>query len=93
MQPPVTRRAESQTDGIVQHVDPVSRELAALVEGVPVTFDIPPDCPVVLRGERVKLRMVLPRDLVRVTYADARDSLVARLVEVQSGQPPPGLSG
>ena len=45
-------------------------------------FDVPPGCPVVLRGDPVKLRMVLPGDLVRVTYEEVRGSRVARLVEV-----------
>jgi hypothetical protein len=92
MQPLVTRRTESQTDGVVQHVDTVNRELAALVGGALVTFDVPPGCPVVLRGERVKLRLVQPGDPVRVTYTGARGPLVACAVEVPGGHPPPGRS-
>jgi hypothetical protein len=92
MQTPLTRRAESQTDGVVQRIDTVSRELTARVGTAVVTFDVPPDCPVVLRGERVKLRLVQPGDRVRVTYAPLRDALVARVVEVQGGCPGHGLS-
>ena len=68
------------------------RELAALVEGILVTIYVPPDCNVVLRGERVKLRMVQPRDRVRVTYTELADSLVAREIEVRPAYPPASLS-
>ena len=53
---------------------------------------MPPGCVVVLRGEQVKLRMVQPGDRVRVTYAEERDSLVARVVEAQPGHLPFGVS-
>jgi hypothetical protein len=66
--------------------------LAALVEGLLVTIYVPPDCNVVLRGERVKLRMVQPRDRVRVTYTELADSLVAREIEVRPAYPPASLS-
>jgi hypothetical protein len=81
-----------QTNGIVQSVDTVNRELAALVGGVMVNIDVPPCCAVVLRGERVKLRLVQPGDFVRVTYAEVRGALVARTVEVQPGYSSGGLS-
>jgi hypothetical protein len=77
-----------EAEAVVCRVDPVSRELAALVEGVLVTVYVPPDCDVVLRGERVKLRMVQPRDRVRVTYKELPDSLVAREIEVQPASSP-----
>jgi hypothetical protein len=80
-----------RADGIVRAVDPVNRELAALVGGAVVTFDVPPGCAVVLRGERVKLRLIQPGDQVRVTYAAVRGCLVARAVEVHTGHLPRGL--
>ncbi len=80
-----------QTDGIVHVVDTINRELTALIGETLVSFDVPPGSRVVLRGEPVKLRLVQPGDLVRVTYAEVRDSLVARVVEAQPGQPPAGL--
>jgi hypothetical protein len=76
-----------KAEAVVHRVDPINRELAALVEGVVVTIYVPPDCAVVLRGERVKLRMVQPRDRLRVAYAQHADSLVAREIEVN---PRPG---
>jgi hypothetical protein len=76
---------------VVHRVDPVNRELAALVEGVPLTIYVPPECAVLLRGERVKLRMVQPRDRLRVAYTELADALVARAVEVQPAYPSPSL--
>ena len=81
-----------EAEAVVHRVDPVNRELAALVEGILVTIYVPPGCEVVLRGERVKLRMVQPRDRVRVTYTERTDSLVAREIEVQPPYPPAFLS-
>jgi hypothetical protein len=92
MQTPRAYRAEIQTDGIVRAVDVVNRELSALAGGALVSFSVPPGCVVVLRGEQVKLRMVQPGDRVRVTYAEERGSLVARVVEAQPGHPPFGIS-
>ncbi len=81
-----------EAEAVVHRVDPVNRELAALVEGVLVTLYVPPDCDVVLHGERVKLRMVQPRDRLRVTCTQRADSLVAREIEVQPGYPASRLS-
>jgi hypothetical protein len=81
-----------EAEAVVHRVDPVNRELAALVEGVLVTIYVPPDCAVVLHGERVKLRMVQPRDRVHVAYTELADSLVARAIEVQPAYPPPSLA-
>jgi hypothetical protein len=72
-------------EAVVHRVDPISRELTALIEGRLVNVYVPPDCDVFLRGERIKLRIVQPRDRVRVTLAALADSLIARVVEVQPG--------
>jgi hypothetical protein len=78
--------AAREAEGVIQRVDPVARELAALVGGSLVNIYVPPDCAVLLRGERVKLRMVQPRDRVRVAYSVA-DGLTAREVEVLPRRP------
>ena len=80
-----------EAEAVIRRVDPVNRELAALVEGVLVTIDVPPACEVILRGERIKLRMVQPRDRVRVTYTEFDNSLVARAIEVLPRYPAPSL--
>jgi hypothetical protein len=74
-----------EAEAVIHGVDPVNRELAALVEGVLVTIYVPPTCDVILRGERIKLRMVQPRDRVRVTYTEFANPIVARAIEVLPG--------
>jgi hypothetical protein len=74
-----------RVDGVVRRVDPVRRELEVLSAGARVIFDVRPGCVVTLRGERVKLRLVQPRDRVRVAYTEAPVGLVAAAVEVQPG--------
>lgn len=85
--PSVTGRAPLQVDGVVHGLDTVNRELTALVGGTLISFDVPPDCVVVLRGERVKLRLVQPGDRVRIAFAEIRSCRRARRVEVQTGHP------
>jgi hypothetical protein len=86
---PETRERTLRIEGIVQRVDTVNRELTLNSAGATVVIDVPSDCPILLRGERVKLRMIQPRDPVRVTCADNRSIHTARAVEVQSGSPLP----
>ena len=68
--------------GVIQEVDVLGRTLTVLVNGVPRVFDVAPDCPVVLHGERVKLRLVQPEDHVHVIYGPAPAGLLAQAVEV-----------
>ena len=69
-------------EGIVCQVDVINRELALLTKGTRVVFDVPPGCPIVLRGERVRLRLVQPRDRARLTYAIRRGRPTARSIHV-----------
>lgn len=69
--------------GVVHRVDTVNRELTVFVNGVLLTFDVPVGCAVILHGELVKLRMVQPRDRVKITYASRGGLQVARTIEVQ----------
>ena len=80
-----------EAEAVIHRVDPVNRELAALVEGVLVTIYVPPACEVFLRGERIKLRMVQPRDRVRVTYTESANPIVARAIEVLPRYPASSL--
>lgn len=69
--------------GTVQRTDLVGREITVLLpEGLRV-FDVPSDCPILLRGEPVKLRLIQPRDQVRVAIACHQGRQVAQLLEVQ----------
>jgi hypothetical protein len=74
-----------EAEVIIQRVDPVSRELGAVVAGVLVNIYVPPNCDIVLRGERIKFRMVQSGDRACVNYSRRGDFPVARLVEVQPG--------
>jgi hypothetical protein len=72
-------------DGVVGRVDPVSREVEVHAGGTTVSIDVRPDCIITLRGERVKLRLIQPRDRVRVAYAEYQGARVANALEVQPG--------
>jgi hypothetical protein len=82
-------RASEEIEGIIRRVDPVGREVEVHVAGTPVSLDIRPDCVITLRGERVKLRLLQPRDRVRVKYTEHFGARVADTIEVQPGGPAP----
>jgi hypothetical protein len=69
--------------GIVQQIDLIGRDLTVHLATGKAVFDIPPDCPIMLRGEQIKLRMVQPRDHVEVTFRRRPQRLVAERLEVQ----------
>jgi hypothetical protein len=74
-------------EGAVGQVDLINREVALCVGGRRVVFDVPPDCRIVLRGDRVRLRVVQLRDRARVTYTVCRGRPVARSIDVQADRP------
>lgn len=85
-------KVPAETELIVHNIDPVTRELSAVVAGILISIYVPSNCDIVLHGERVKLRMVQPGDNVRVTYKGRGHCFIARHVEVQPGcltAPPP----
>ncbi|HEY1379890.1 MAG TPA: hypothetical protein VGF55_24020 [Gemmataceae bacterium] len=73
-------------EGTVRQVDVINRELVLDAGGARVVFDVPPDCRIVLRGERVRLRVLQPRDRVRVGYAVRRGRPAARAIDVRAGR-------
>ena len=89
MQAPSDRRPSVHVDGVVRRVNPVSREVDLHAGGTTVSIDVRPDCVITLRGERVKLRMLQPRDRVRVTFTECQGARVADAVEVRTGGPAP----
>jgi hypothetical protein len=72
-----------QSAGVVHGVDTINRELAVFINGDLLTFDVPVNCKIVLHDERVRLRLVQPRDRVKITYEGHGRSLVAREIEAQ----------
>jgi hypothetical protein len=81
---PTSRPSAREARAVIHRVDPVNRELTALVDGSAVCVYVPPDCDILLRGERIKLRLVQPRDRIRLVYAPGAEAVVARRIEVQS---------
>lgn len=69
--------------GTLLQVDVVGREIVVLLPKGMAVFDVPPDCLVRLRGEPIKLRLIQPRDRVRIAFDDHQGRLIAHLLEVQ----------
>jgi hypothetical protein len=76
-------RREERAWGVVQGIDLVGRDVTVLLQTGVEVFDIPPDCPILLHGEQIKLRMVQPRDYVWITFHRTPQRAVAEKVEVQ----------
>jgi hypothetical protein len=86
--PPDVVCSAENAHGIVEHVDAVLRELLVLTEGGLKVIDVPVDCPIFLHGERIKLRMIQPRDHVKLRLRkfeleSGDETLTASSVEVQ----------
>jgi len=75
--------AAERVRGTVQRVDTVEREISVLLPTGLAVFDVPSDCPILLRGDPIKLRLIQPRDQVRIAFSDHEGRLIAQLLEVQ----------
>jgi hypothetical protein len=73
-------------NGIVQDVNLLDRDLTVSAGMEAAVFDVPPDCPVFLHGERIKLRLLQPRDIVSIAFVRCDERLVAQKVEVVPGR-------
>ena len=76
-----------QSVGVIHRVDPINRELAVVVNDDLLTFDVPVDCAIILHGERVRFRMLQPRDLVRITHRGRGRLRVALAIDAQPNDP------
>ena len=76
--------------GILQRLDLIDREITVRQESGSVTYAISSNCEVLLNGERVKLRMLQPRDHVRIAYRGRSEPPAALSVEARTrtSQPP-----
>src|SRR5690349_10629473 len=74
--------ATAEAVGIVQQVDVPGRALTLLTRDAVREFDVAADCAVLLHGERVKLRLLQPKDYAHVVYSRTRGRRVAHCVEV-----------
>lgn len=71
--------------GIIQNVNLLERDVTVSTRIGTAVVDIPPGCPVYLHGERIKLRMLQPKDIVSIAFVRRDERLIAQKVEVQSG--------
>jgi cobalt-zinc-cadmium efflux system membrane fusion protein len=78
--PPLAKRVA----GVIQAIDVLGRMLTLRSDGVSTTFDVAPDCVIVLHGERVKLRLVQPSDSAVVAYEQRPEGLWAHAVTVET---------
>ena len=69
--------------GNVKRVDLVSRELHVQTGTSLVVFDVPSDCPILLRYERVKLRLMQSGDRVSINFIQSGHRRVAILIHAQ----------
>jgi hypothetical protein len=72
-----------EVDGIIERVDVPGRELTVRVGHASRQFALAPGCPLVLHGERVKLRMLQALDRARLDYAREGENLIAYRVRVR----------
>jgi hypothetical protein len=80
----VTPEGESKLlkmDGVIQHVDIFNRDVRIFAKGSVTTFDVPPDCTILLNGENVKLRLLQTSDHVRVSYTHENAVRVAERID------------
>lgn len=68
-------------EGVLQGVDLLNRIVTVHRGRTAMTFDVPPACEVLLNGERVKLRLLQPRDRVFVTFDREKSPCSALSVE------------
>ena len=59
-------------EGTLLGVDLLNRIVMVRGDEAAWTFDVPASCEILLNGERVKLRLLQPRDRVFVTYRTYR---------------------
>ncbi len=71
-----------RVEGTVRQVDRVAREVGVEVGGTVLVFDVPPDCTILLNGQPVRLRLLLPKDRVEVDYSQGPDLPVAHAIRV-----------
>jgi hypothetical protein len=78
------------TEGVIQQVDPVSRELPVLIDGASRHFYVPLQCSISLNHEPVKMRLLQPQDRARLEYSIEHGVSTAHSITVQCcGEPEP----
>jgi hypothetical protein len=81
MRATTTESTPQVAHGVLQRLDVIDRKMTVRQESGVVTYAISSHCEVLLNGERVKLRMLQPRDHVRVAYRGRSEPPAALSVE------------
>ena len=76
-----------ELEGVIQQVNPVSRELVVLRNGNQINFYVPIDCQILLNDERVKLRLLQPMDQACISFTLENDHFVAHSIAVHWDSP------
>ena len=78
-------RSAREVEGIIQHVDPVGRELPVLVGGTPINFYVPLDCCISVNESPAKMRLLQPRDRARLEFTVEHGVTTAHSITVLAG--------
>ena len=70
----------------MREVNGLAREILLLTAAGEIAIDVPCDCEIVLRGQRIKLRLVQPGDSVAVSLVNRAGRYVASRIIVQPEQ-------
>jgi hypothetical protein len=81
-----------ELEGVIQQVDPVSREVVVQHDGQQISFYVPIDCKILLNDERVKLRMLQPMDQVYISFTRVHSHFVAHSIEMHWDSPAPRIA-
>lgn len=89
----IADRAPEVAHGVVQQVDLIDRGVIVRQDSGTKKYLVSANCEVLLNGERVKLRMLQPRDQVRIAYRPRGEGCVALSVEAvtRSSPSPPAI--
>jgi hypothetical protein len=84
VRPPVPKDA-GEVEGVIQHVDPVGRELPVLVNGASVHFYVPFQCTISINDEVVRMPYLRALDRARLSYSVEHGVLTAHTISVSPG--------
>jgi hypothetical protein len=73
--------------GTLSDVDLVNRTIQVRVGPTAIPFDVPPDCEILLNGERVKLHVLQASDPIQVLHGPGPCDTSAMCLEVVSRKP------
>lgn len=84
MPSPTANMPTQMAEGFLEAVDLLNRCVTVRQDDSAWTYDVPTSCEVLLNGERVKLRLLQPRDRVSVTYCRRQGVPTALSLEIST---------